>query len=90
MASEVPEHSARDRHQVRTIVYAVTVLAVVLAAIIAAAVTARALNDYPFLFFPLGYYLLAQGLLIFIVAATFWFARAQERIDIARSESGEF
>lgn len=90
MASEVPEHSARDRHQVRTLVYAITVLVVVVAAIVIAAVTARSLNQYPFLFFPLGFYLLAQGLLIGIVAATFWFARAQERIDVARSESGEF
>ena len=36
--------------------------------------------------FPLGFYLLAQGLLIFIVVVAFWFIRIQERIDLARSE----
>jgi putative solute:sodium symporter small subunit len=45
------------------------------------------LNRFGFLHFPLGFYLLAQGLLILIVAAAFWFIRVQERIDLARSES---
>jgi putative solute:sodium symporter small subunit len=35
----------------------------------------------------LAFYLLAQGLLIFIVMMAFWFIRVQERIDAARSES---
>ena len=31
--------------------------------------------------FPVGFYLLAQGLLIGLVIAAFWFAIRQERID---------
>ena len=77
MASEAPEQSARDRHQLRTLLYAITVLVLVLLAVVMTILAARQLNRYPFLFFPLGFYMLAQGLLIFIVAVTFWFARAQ-------------
>ena len=42
-----------------------------------------------FLRFPLGFYLLAQGLLIGIVAGCFWSTRVQERIDRALVESEE-
>jgi putative solute:sodium symporter small subunit len=48
------------------------------------------LDAFGFLRFPLGFYLLAQGLLIGIVAVCFWSASAQERIDRAFSESEEF
>ncbi|MGI8725847.1 MAG: DUF4212 domain-containing protein [Methyloceanibacter sp.] len=90
MASEAPEQSARDRHQIRTLLYAIAVLVLMLLAVVMTILAAQQLNQYPFLFFPLGFYMLAQGLLIFIVAATFWFARAQQRIDTERSESAEF
>jgi putative solute:sodium symporter small subunit len=90
LAIDAPETSARDRHQLRTLIYTITVLLVVLGMVLATVIAARPLNAYPFLFFPLGFYLLAQGLVILIVAATFWFARAQERIDIERGESEEY
>ena len=91
MASEAPisDHPARDRHQLRTLLLAVAILSAVLFAVFLAVSTATWLNQYGFLHFPLGFYLLAQGLLIFIVVATFWFIRLQDRLDQARSESGE-
>ena len=90
MAKEVPtsEHPARDRHQLQTLILAVAILSMVLLAIFVTMSAATWLNRYGFLHFPLGFYLLAQGLLIFIVAVSFWFIRLQERIDLARSESG--
>ena len=47
-------------------------------------------NRFGFLHFPLGFYLLAQGLLVLIVVMAFWFIRIQERIDQARAESEEW
>ena len=77
MASEAPlsDRPARDRHQLRTLLLAIG--------------AATWLNQYGFLHFPLGFYLLAQGLLIFIVVATFWFIRLQDRLDQTRSENEE-
>jgi putative solute:sodium symporter small subunit len=88
VASKVPESDpARDRHQIRTLILAVAILSVVLLAVFVTVTIAPWLNRFGFLHFPLGFYLLAQGLLILIVAAAFWFIRVQERIDLARSES---
>jgi putative solute:sodium symporter small subunit len=91
MSTELPasEHAGRDRHQLRTLILAVAILSTVMLAVFLGVTTATWLNQYDFLHFPLGFYLLAQGLLIFIVVATFWFIRLQERIDQARSESEE-
>ena len=88
MATEVPanEHPARDRHQLQTLILAVTLLLTALLAVLVVIAGAPWLNRYSFVHFPLGFYLLAQGLLIFIVAVAFWFIRIQERIDLARSE----
>lgn len=83
----VTEHPARGRHQIQTLILAVAILSTVLLAVFFAVTAASSLNRFGFLHFPLGFYLLAQGLLIFIVAMAFWFIRVQERIDLARSES---
>ena len=92
MANEdsLDEHRARDRHQLRTLILAVSTLSLVLLTVFGVIGTAGWLNQYGFLHFPLGFYLLAQGLLIFIVVASFWFTRAQAAIDQERSESEEF
>ena len=89
MATEAPanEHPARDRHQIQTLILAVALLSTALLAVFLTVTSAPSLNRYGFLHFPLGFYLLAQGLLIFIVAVAFWFIRIQERIDLARSDS---
>ncbi|HEU4475547.1 MAG TPA: sodium/substrate symporter small subunit [Methyloceanibacter sp.] len=89
MATEAPanESPARDRHQIQTLILAVVVLSTVLLAVFLVVTLAQSLNEYGFLHFPLGFYLLAQGLLILIVVMAFWFIRVQERIDLARSES---
>lgn len=88
MATEVPanQHPARDRHQLQTLILAITLLLTALLAVLVVIAGAPWLNRYSFVHFPLGFYLLAQGLLIFIVAVAFWFIRIQERIDLARSE----
>jgi putative solute:sodium symporter small subunit len=83
------EHAVRDRHQLRTLIVAVTILSVVLLTVIATILYATALNHFWFLHFPLGFYLLAQGLLIAIVVVTFWYVRVQERIDHTRSVNEE-
>jgi hypothetical protein len=77
MAVERPvsEDPARARHQIQTLILAVGILSIVLLAVVSAVV---------------GFYLLAQGILILIVVVAFWFIRIQERIDLARAESEEW
>ena len=86
---QAAEHAARDRHQLRTLAVAVTTLVSVFGAVIVTIVYALSLNRLWFLHFPLGLYLLAQGLLIFAVIVTFWYVRVQERIDHTRSVTEE-
>jgi putative solute:sodium symporter small subunit len=88
MATEVPgdDYPARDRHQIQTFILAAVILVTVLSAVILTVTTALWFNQFGFLHFPIGFYLLAQGLLVFIVAMVFWFIRLQERLDLARSE----
>jgi putative solute:sodium symporter small subunit len=89
VATELPtnEHPARDRHQLQTVIIAIALSCTVLLAVFITVFAATSLNHYGFLHFPLGFYLLAQGLLVFIVVVAFWFIRLQERIDLERSES---
>jgi len=83
------ENAARDRHQLRTLAVAVTAISVVLFAVAVVIMYVVPLNRIWFLNFPLGFYLLAQGLIIFAVFVTFWYVRVQERIDLTRSMNEE-
>jgi putative solute:sodium symporter small subunit len=89
VATEPPasDHPARDRHQIQTLILAVAILSMALLAVVLVVTFAASLNHYGFLHFPLGFYLLAQGLILLIVVLSFWFIRVQERIDLARGES---
>jgi len=83
------ENTARDRHQLQTLAVAVTAIAAVLCAVGVVIVYTIALNRFSFLDFPLGFYLLAQGLLFFAIFVAFWYVRIQERIDHTRSMNEE-
>jgi putative solute:sodium symporter small subunit len=85
--SPVDEYPARDRHQIQTLILAAVLLVTVIGAVILVVNGTLWLNRFGFLHFPIGFYLLAQGLLVFIVVMAFWFIRLQERIDLERSES---
>lgn len=87
-ATEI-ENAVRDRHQLRTLAVAITTISAVFGAVAAAVIYAIALNQLWFLQFPLGFYLLAQGVLIFTVVIGFWYVRVQERIDHTRSLNEE-
>ena len=89
MPTEVPvdDHPPRHRHQIQPYILAAVILDTVLSAVILTVTSALWFNQFGFLHFPIGFYLLAQGLLLFIVAMAFWFIRLQERLDLARSES---
>jgi putative solute:sodium symporter small subunit len=83
------EQAVRDRHQLRTLAVAITTISAVLCGVGIIVVYAVSLNRLWFLHFPLGFYLLAQGLLIFTVVVAFWYVRLQERIDHTRSANEE-
>jgi putative solute:sodium symporter small subunit len=92
MAVEGREHvdPARNNHQIQTLILAVATISIALFAVIGVVATFSWFNRFAFLHFPLGFYLLAQGLLIFIVVMAFWFIRVQERIDETRAQSEEW
>jgi putative solute:sodium symporter small subunit len=83
------ENTVRDRHQLRTLAVAITTIAVMLCAVAAVIIYSIALNRLWFLHFPLGFYLLAQGLVVFAVVLVFWYVRVQESIDHTRSINEE-
>lgn len=83
------ENAARDQHQLRTLAVAITTISAALCGVIAVIIYALPLNRLWFLHFPLGFYLLAQGLLIFMIVVAFWYVRVQERIDHTRSINEE-
>jgi putative solute:sodium symporter small subunit len=85
----VSEQPGRDRYRWKTLFLALATLVIVFGAVFAVVALVGRLDEIGFLRFPLGFYLLAQGLLIGIVAACFWSARVQERIDRALSETEE-
>lgn len=85
----VSEHAVRDRHQLRTLAVAIVSLSAVFGGVIVTILYATSFNRLWFLYFPLGFYLLAQGLLIFAIVVAFWSVRVQERIDHTRSINEE-
>ncbi|MGB6196158.1 MAG: sodium/substrate symporter small subunit, partial [Methyloceanibacter sp.] len=64
-------------------------LLLVFCAVFAVVAFVTPLDEIGFLRFPLGFFLLAQGLLIGMVALAFWSTRVQERIDRSFSEGEE-
>jgi putative solute:sodium symporter small subunit len=85
----VSEQAGRDRHRRRTLILVIATLAVVLGGIAVVVASAGPLDRFSFLRFPLGFYLLAQGLLFALVAATFWASSVQEQIDRTYNEGEE-
>jgi putative solute:sodium symporter small subunit len=84
----VSEQPGRDRYRWKTLLLTSFTLLLVFGTVFAAVVFARTLDEIGFLRFPLGFYLLAQGLLIGMVALAFWSTRMQERFD-RRLNEGE-
>jgi len=85
----VSEQPGRDRHRWKTLALAIVTLIIVFAAVFAVVAFAGRLDTIGFLRFPLGFYLLAQGLLLGMVALAFWSTRVQERTDRSFSEGEE-
>ena len=83
------EQPGRDRHRWKTLLLAIATLIIAFGAVFAAVAFAGRLDQIGFFRFPLGFYLLAQGLLIGMVALAFWSTRMQERIDRSFSEGEE-
>ena len=83
------EQPGRDRHRWKTLLLAIATLIIAFGAVFAVVAFAGRLDQIGFLRFPLGFYLLAQGLLIGMVAFAFWSTRVQERIDRSFSEGDE-
>jgi putative solute:sodium symporter small subunit len=84
----VSEQPERDRHRWKTLLLAIFTLLVLFGAVFAVVAFVRPLDEIGFLRFPLGFFLLAQGLLIGIVALAFWSTRMQELFD-RRLNEGE-
>ena len=83
------EQPGRDRHRWKTLLLAIATLIIAFGAVFAVVAFAGRLDQIGFLRFPLGFYMLAQGLLIGMVALAFLSTRVQERIDRSFSEGEE-
>lgn len=91
MAAEIPgDGDPAHRHQIQTLILAVGILMITFLAAILPIAALSWFNQFSFLQFPLAFYLLAQGLMFFVVVIAFWFIRVQERIDLARAESEDW
>lgn len=82
------EQPGRDRHRWKTLLLTIFTLLLMFGAVFAVVAFAGTLDEIRFLRFPLGFFLLAQGLLIGIVALAFWSTRMQELFD-RRLNEGE-
>lgn len=83
------EQPGRDRHQRQTLILLIVSLVAILTAVGISILFATQFDRIVFLHFPLGFYILAQGVLIVMVAIAFWAANAQEHIDNTLAESEE-
>lgn len=75
------EDEQRARLWRRTWVLAAIIIAATLLAVIVLPFAVVPLNTVTVLAFPLGIFLLAQGVVIALVVVVIWFASFQERID---------
>lgn len=82
------EQPGRDRHRWKTLLLAIFTLLVLFGSVFAVVAFAQPLDEIGFFRFPLGFFLLAQGLLIGMVALAFWSTRMQELFD-RRLNEGE-
>jgi putative solute:sodium symporter small subunit len=87
-AARVSEPEQTDRHQLQTLILGIASVAGVILLVIGTMLVAPILNRFGFLHFPLGFYLVAQGLFIAIIVAAFLFVKYQDRLDLRR-EGGE-
>lgn len=71
----------RRQHRLWTMVLAAGILAPVLILCFIAPSVSDSLNQYHFLRFPAGFYLLAQGAFLIFVALIFWIDLRQEDVD---------
>ena len=80
------EQPGRDRYRLKTLLLTLFTLFVALGAVFAIVAFVRPLDEIGFLRFPLGFFLLSQGLVIGLVALAFWSTRVQELFDRRLSE----
>jgi len=85
----VSEPEQTDRHQLQTLILGVASVAGIILLVTGTMLLAPILNRFGFLHFPLGFYLVAQGLFIAIIVAAFLFVKYQDRLDLRREEGDE-
>jgi len=71
----------RKYHRIATMLLAAATLIVVSLTVMLVPIFSSSLDEYSLLGFPVGFYLVAQGAIIFFIAAIFWCAGRQEWID---------
>ncbi len=79
METGAPENAAGHWSATRSLMWTVLAIWAVFSFVIHFFV--GALNGVPFIGFPLGFYMAAQGSLIVFVVAIFWYAYRQNAID---------
>jgi putative solute:sodium symporter small subunit len=90
MRTPMIDEEQRRRHARRSLKLAVVTLAIFAILTIIVPLAASALNGYSFLRFPLGLFLATQGTVLGIIAATYWSAARQDRLDRRHGLTSEF
>jgi putative solute:sodium symporter small subunit len=85
----MPLDTQRTQHRLWTLALTAAVVGVVLIMALIVPLFTPALNAYPLLEFPAGYYLAAQGAIVIFVVLIFWAAGRQERLDRKLGAAGD-
>lgn len=84
------DDAQRKLHWRRTLRLMAAMLAILALLAILAPLLSPYLNVYRFLRFPLGYFLVAHGAIIGIIAAVYWFIARQANLDRRHNITSEF
>lgn len=75
------DEAQRKRHAIRSFRLAILVSTMIVSLALIVPLAAPLLNGYSFLRFPLGLFLAAQGVVIGLIAVTYWASNRQDRLD---------
>ena len=90
MRTPMIDDEQRRRHARRSLKLAVITLSIFAILTIVVPLAATALNGYSFMRFPLGLFLATQGTVLGIIAAIYWSAARQDRLDRRHGLTSEF
>lgn len=84
------EHEAKGLYWRQSVILAAALLGSLALGVVVAVLAMGRLDTYRLFGFPLGFLFLAQGLVLIIAAAGFWYQRTQQKLDEEFGEHREY